>query len=52
MTIGTDSTITMAGDLTVVGDIINFSNIPSDSTAATTGQLWFNSTTGAIHRKF
>ena len=28
------------------------SAIPSDSTSVSTGELWFNSTTGAIHRKF
>ena len=26
--------------------------IPSDSTGLSTGKLWFNSSTGAIHRKF
>jgi len=26
--------------------------VGSDSTQCTTGQLWYNSTTGAIHRKF
>ena len=31
---------------------ILLSAIPSDSTSVSTGELWFNSTTGAIHRKF
>ncbi len=35
-----------------VDGVIDFSGIGSDSTAVTIGQLWFNSSTGAIHRKF
>ena len=31
---------------------IVMAGIPSDSTGLSTGKLWFNSTTGAIHRKF
>ena len=31
---------------------VTFPLIGSDSTSVTTGYLWFNSTTGAIHRKF
>jgi len=31
---------------------IRFINITSDSTAVATGYLWFNASTGAIHRKF
>jgi len=40
------------GDVEIAGDKINFENIPSDSTSVTTGQIWFNLSTGAIHRKF
>lgn len=48
-----DFSVSSTGDLTIGasgGQII----LPmvSDSTQCTTGQLWFNSTTGAIHRKF
>ena len=40
------------GDLEAEGDVIKFVNLPSDSSGLSTGDLWFNSTTGAIHRKF
>ena len=39
------------GDLGVDGEV-NFINISADSSGLNTGDLWFNSTTGAIHRKF
>jgi len=39
------------GDLDVDGSVY-LSGISSDSTTTTTGGLWFNSSTGAIHRKF
>jgi hypothetical protein len=35
-----------------VGGNVKYSGIPSDSTAASSGQLWYNSSTGALHRKF
>ena len=49
---GSSNTITLTGNLDVDGTVINFINMPSDSTGLATGDLWFNSTTGAIHRKF
>jgi len=45
-------TVGIRGNLDVDGTVINFINMPSDSTGLATGDLWFNSTTGAIHRKF
>jgi len=37
---------------TIKATSVDFSGLPTDSTTVTTGYLWFNSTTGAIHRKF
>lgn len=48
-----DFNVSSSGDLTIGasgGQVIL--PMESDSTQCTTGQLWFNSTTGAIHRKF
>ena len=47
----TANTADFSGDVTFAADV-TVSGIPTDSTTVTTGQLWFNSTTGAIHRKF
>ncbi len=46
------TTFAIDGDLSVSGNNISFPNIPSDSTSVSSGELWFNSSTGALHRKF
>ena len=44
--------IVSSNKITLGTNSIQMLDIPSDSTSVTTGYLWFNSTTGAIHRKF
>ncbi len=44
-------TIEGGGDVVFIGNI-SLSSIPSDSTGLNIGRLWYNSSTGAIHRKF
>jgi len=51
VTLDSDS-VGIRGNLDVDGTVINFINMPSDSSGLATGDLWFNSSTGAIHRKF
>lgn len=41
-----------AGNVSKLTGIPNFGGMPSDSTGLSTGDLYFNSTTGAVHRKF